>query len=53
MYIWWMDESEHSSILKKNEKKTNVRSFNGTYNMKELDDAGIRKLIKDWMKEEK
>ena len=52
MYIWWMDESEHSSILKKRKKK-HVQIVHSTYNMKELDDAGIRKLIKDWMKEEK
>ena len=30
-----------------------VQIVHGIYNMKELDDAGIRKLIKDWMKEEK
>ena len=34
-------------------KKKHVQIVHGTYNMKELDDAGIRKLIKDWMKEEK
>ena len=45
MYIWWMDESEHSAILKK--EKKHVQIVHGTYNMKELDDAGIRKLIKD------
>ncbi len=33
--------------------KKNVQIVHGIYNMKELDDAGIRKLIKDWMKEEK
>ena len=37
----------------KKKKKKHVQIVHGTYNMKELDDAGIRKLIKDWMKEEK
>lgn len=51
MYIWWMAASEHSAIRRKEEK--HVQIVHGIYNMKELDDAGIRKLIKDWMKEEK
>ena len=37
----------------KKKKKKHVQIVHGIYNMKELDDAGIRKLIKDWMKEEK
>ncbi len=38
----------------KKKKKKHVQIVHGTYNMKELDDAGINgKLIKNWMKEEK
>ena len=47
-----MAASEHSAIRRKKKKK-HVQIVHGIYNMKELDDAGIRKLIKDWMKEEK
>ena len=43
---------QKNKIFKKKKKK-HVQIVHGTYNMKELDDAGIRKLIKDWMKEEK
>ena len=40
-------------LAPKKKKKKHVQIVHGIYNMKELDDAGIRKLIKDWMKEEK
>lgn len=52
-YVYLVDAtaSEHSLSEEKEEK--HVQIVHGIYNMKELDDAGIRKLIKDWMKEEK
>ena len=43
----------HFCEEKLKKKKKHVQIVHGIYNMKELDDAGIRKLIKDWMKEEK
>ena len=48
-----MNERIKTLFHPKKKKKKHVQIVHGTYNMKELDDAGIRKLIKDWMKEEK
>ena len=48
-YVYLVDGRIRTLVHPKKKKKKHVQ----TYNMKELDDAGIRKLIKDWMKEEK
>lgn len=50
-YVYLVDGRIRTLVHPKKEK--HVQIVHGTYNMKELDDAGIRKLIKDWMKEEK
>ena len=52
-YVYLLDGRIRTLVHPKKKKKKHVQSVHGTYNMKELDDAGIRKLIKDWMKEEK
>ena len=54
-YVYLVDGRIRTLVHpKKNRKKKHVQDRSmATYNMKELDDAGIRKLIKDWMKEEK
>lgn len=52
-YVYLVDGRIRSLDHPKKKKKKHVQIVHGTYNMKELDDAGIRKLIKDWMKEEK
>ena len=52
-YVYLVDGRIRTLVHPKKKKKKHVQIVNGTYNMKELDDAGIRKLIKDWMKEEK
>ena len=51
-YVYLVDGRIRTLVHPK-KRKNNVQIVHGTYNMKELDDAGIRKLIKDWMKEEK
>ena len=50
---FYVPGSEAQVLAPKKKKKKHVQIVHGIYNMKELDDAGIRKLIKDWMKEEK
>ena len=52
-YVYLVDGQIRTLVHEKKKKKKHVQIVHGTYNMKELDDAGIRKLIKDWMKEEK
>jgi len=52
-YVYLVDGRIRTLVHPKKKKKKHVQIVYGTYNMKELDDAGIRKLIKDWMKEEK
>ena len=52
-YVYLVDGRIRTLVHPKKKKKRHVQIVHGTYNMKELDDAGIRKLIKDWMKEEK
>ena len=52
-YVYLVDGRIRTLVHPKKKKKKHVHIVHGTYNMKELDDAGIRKLIKDWMKEEK
>ena len=52
-YVYLVDGRIRTRVHPKKKKKKHVQIVHGTYNMKELDDAGIRKLIKDWMKEEK
>ena len=52
-YVYLVDGRIRTLVHPKKKKKKHVLIVHGTYNMKELDDAGIRKLIKDWMKEEK
>ena len=52
-YVYLVDGRIRTLVHTKKKKKKHVQIVHGTYNMKELDDAGIRKLIKDWMKEEK
>ena len=52
-YVYLVDGRIRTLVHPKKKKKKHVQNVHGTYNMKELDDAGIRKLIKDWMKEEK
>ena len=52
-YVYLVDGRIRTLVHLKKKKKKHVQIVHGTYNMKELDDAGIRKLIKDWMKEEK
>ena len=52
-YVYLVDGRIRTLVHPKKKKKKQVQIVHGTYNMKELDDAGIRKLIKDWMKEEK
>lgn len=52
MYIWQMDGSGHWTI-RKGKKGCHVQIVHTKYNIEGLDDAGIRKIIKDWMKEEK
>ena len=52
-YLYLADGKLRTLEHPKKKKKKHVQIVHGTYNMKELDDAGIRKLIKDWMKEEK
>ena len=52
-YVYLVDGRIRTLVHPKKKKKKHVPIVHGTYNMKELDDAGIRKLIKDWMKEEK
>lgn len=50
-YVYLVDGRIRTLVHPKKKKKKHVQIVHGTYNMKELDDAGIRKLIKDWMKE--
>ena len=52
-YVYLVDGRIRTLVHPKKKKKKQVQIVHSTYNMKELDDAGIRKLIKDWMKEEK
>ena len=52
-YVYLVDGRIRTLGHPTNKKKKHVQIVHGIYNMKELDDAGIRKLIKDWMKEEK
>ena len=52
-YVYLVDGRIRTLVHPKKKKKKPVQIVHGTYNMKELYDAGIRKLIKDWMKEEK
>ena len=52
-YVYLVDGRIRTLVHPKKKKKKHVQIVTGTYNMKELDDEGIRKLIKDWMKEEK
>ena len=52
-YVYLVNGRIRTLFHHKKKKKKHVQIVHGTYNMKELDDAGIRKLIKDWMKEEK
>ena len=52
-YVYLVDGRIRTLDHPKKKKKKHVQIVHSTYNMKELDDAGIRKLIKDWMKEEK
>ena len=52
-YVYLVDGRIRTLGHPKKKKKKHVQIVHGIYNMKELDDAGIRKLIKDWMKEEK
>ena len=52
-YVYLVDGRIRTLVHPKKKKKKQGQIVHGTYNMKELDDAGIRKLIKDWMKEEK
>ena len=52
-YVYLVDGRIRTLVHPTKKKKEHVQIVHGTYNMKELDDAGIRKLIKDWMKEEK
>ena len=52
-YVYLVDGRIRTLVHPTKKKKKHVQIVHGTYNMKELDDAGIRKLIKDWMKEEK
>ena len=52
-YVYLVDGRSRTLVHPKKKTKKHVQIVHGTYNMKELDDAGIRKLIKDWMKEEK
>ena len=52
-YVYLVDGRVRTLDHPKKKKKKHVQIVHGTYNIKELDDAGIRKLIKDWMKEEK
>ena len=52
-YVYLVDGRIRTLVHAKKKKKKHVQIVHGIYNMKELDDAGIRKLIKDWMKEEK
>ena len=52
-YVYLVDGRIRTLDHPKKKKKKHVQIIHEVYNMKELDDAGIRKLIKDWMKEEK
>ena len=52
-YVYLVDGRIRTLVHPKKKKKKHVQIGHSKYNMKELDDAGIRKLIKDWMKEEK
>ena len=52
-YVYLVDGRIRTLGHPKKKKKKHVQIVHGIYTMKELDDAGIRKLIKDWMKEEK
>ena len=50
-YVYLVDGRIRTLGHPKKKKKKHVQIVHGIYNMKELDDAGIRKLIKDWMKD--
>lgn len=52
-YVYLVDGRIRTKDHPKKKKKKHVQIVHGTYIIEELDDAGIRKLIKDWMKEEK
>ena len=52
-YVYLSDGRIRTLDHPKKKKKIHVQIVHRKYNIEGLDDAGIRKIIKDWMKEEK
>ena len=52
-YVYLVDGRIRTLDHPKRKKRMHVQIVHTKYNIEGLDDAGIRKIIKDWMKEEK
>ena len=52
-YVYLADGRIRTLDHPKRKKRIHVQIVHKKYNIEGLDDAGIRKIIKDWMKEEK